>query len=164
VPSSTRTAIFAGIATVGIATIAMADAIEVAFWGTEVAPPAGVELDGHPCGWVVLLETPVVPPDAPWMQADRVREIDAAGKIYRSWRVPMDLYPVGIEGDTLLLARGSDPIRFFAVDQQGHIRIPPNPHAEWLSTTSCPEQFKDFACVVIQDQPARYLAYSTVCT
>jgi hypothetical protein len=142
----------------------MANPITVSFWATEVAPPAGVELDGHPCGSVVRVKTSVVPADSPWMTADTIREIDAAGKTVRSWRVPVDLYPVGIKGDTVVLAHGSDPIRYFTVDQQGHIRIPKESPTNWLQPTNCPGSFANFGCVVIRKNPVRYLVYSLVCT
>ena len=158
-----------GVAALGvfaacIATAAIADDVSVYFWGTKVEPPAGVEVDGHPCGSVVILNTSVVPPDSQWMHADRIREIDADGKTYRSWRVPADLYPVGIKGDTLVLAHGSEPIRFFSVDLRGRIRVPNESPSNWLESVSCPDSFAGFDCVSIRKSPARYLVYSPVCT
>ena len=153
-----------GLLAACVATVATAEDVSVYFWGTKVEPPAGVELDGHPCGSVVILNTAVVPPDSPWMKADRIREVDAAGKTYRSWRVPVDLTPVGIKGDTLVLAHGSEPIRFFTIDLHGRIRIPKEPPTNWLQTADCPSSFADFGCVVIRKEPARYLVYSLVCT
>ena len=111
------------------------------------------------------MKTSVVPADATWMNADEIREIDAAGTIHRSWRVPVDLYPIGIEGNTLLLARGSDhPIVFITIDQRGHIGTPPRPPKERVEASNCPYSFKDFSCVVIRKDPIRYLVYSPVCT
>jgi hypothetical protein len=153
-----------GVVAACVASVAIADDVSVRFWGTNVEPPSGIELDGHPCGTVVMLKTDVVPPDTPWMEADRVREVDAAGKIYRSWRVPVDQIPVGIEGDTLMLARGSEPTTFLTVDLQGRIRIPKEPPKRWLQPGGCPQSFADFGCVVIRREPVRYLVYPLVCT
>lgn len=153
-----------GVVATCIATVAMADDIKVYYWGTKIEPPAGVQRDGHPCGSVVVVTASVVPPDAPWMNADRVREVDDAGKTYRSWRVPADLYPVAIDGDTLVLGHGSDPIRFFTVDLSGRIRIPNTAPTKWLESVSCPDSFAQFSCVSVRRNPARYLVYTAVCT
>jgi hypothetical protein len=91
------------------------ESVFVRFWPTKVKPPANVLVDDHPCGTALTIRATMVPRNVDWIEADVIHEIDGSGRILRTWRVPIDHYPVGVEGDNVLLALGSMPDSVLAV-------------------------------------------------
>ena len=155
--------IAATLLSVGLA--GCATGIPVSFWPTDLTPPSGVEIDEHPCGQVLTIRTNVVPRDKGWLEAELIREIDEFGKVLRSWRVPIDHYPVGVDGDMVLLAFGSKPQSVMTVDMDGRIEIRHSIPGRHLESRECPSPYdKDFYCSVISTDPVRMLVSSPVCT
>jgi hypothetical protein len=150
---------------IGLTLVGIAQAVEVYFWGTSESPPPGVVVDGHPCGSVVILDVNQIPPDSAWLRADRVREVDASGNVLRAWRVPADHYPVGVEGDTLILAFGSYPDSTLWVATSGAVAKGPSPKQIALEHRACPASVGDgYACAVISQSPVKLLAYAPICS
>jgi hypothetical protein len=136
----------------------------VYYWSTDVSPPAGVQVDGHPCGGVVLLGLNKVPAtDLPWLQADQIHKIDSTGQILRSWRVPADHYALKLDGEDLIIAHGSDPMRVLRLKPGGQLI----PETQRLAPTPqhCPGPFReDFSCIPLQNESSHLIASPNVCT
>jgi len=141
------------------------DGVWVGFWTTDVKPPDGVQVLDHPCGTALWIKTDVVPSNGPWLEADVMHEIDGSGKILRTWNVPIDHYPVGVDGDKVLLAYGSNPGTVLAVALNGRLSVIPAPPSRFLGRRECPAPFNEqFFCDVLVAEPLRMLAYLPVCT
>jgi hypothetical protein len=136
----------------------------VYYWATDVPPPKGVQIDGHPCGSIVLLGTDSVPPrDLPWLRAETIHEIDQSGQILRTWRVPVDHYPLGLDGDALLIAHGSSPIHVLRLTPKG--KLEPSPELPLPESLECPGPLADaFFCTRIPGKPSHLLAAHLICT
>jgi hypothetical protein len=146
--------------------LSTARAVEVYFWGTDKSPPAGVTIDGHPCGGsVVILDVKRIPPDSIWLKADHMREVDASGKTLRTWRVPADHYPVGLEDDVVVLAFGSEPEFTLRISTSGAITKGPAPKATALQPHACPASVrKEYSCVVTLRKPVTFMVYAPICS
>ncbi len=136
----------------------------VYYWGTDVPAPSGVLVDGHPCGGVVLLGTDVVPPqDLPWLKADTMHELNESGEILRSWRVPVDHYPLDLDGDNLVIAHGSSPMRVLRLTPRGTLE--PLPQLPVPESIECPGPLAGtFHCIRIPQKPTHLLAAHSICT
>jgi hypothetical protein len=136
----------------------------VYYWGTDVPPPNGVQTDGHPCGSVVLLGTDSVPPhDLPWLKAETMHEIDESGQILRSWRVPVDHYPLDLDGNDLVIAHGSSPMHVLRLTPKGTLE--PSPRLPVPESTACPGPLAGtFVCVRVPQKPSHFLAAHAICT
>jgi hypothetical protein len=140
--------------------------IYVSFWATKVAPPSGVEVsDEGPCGPTVTIKTNVMPREADWFRADSILEIDETGKTIREWRIPIDYYPVGVEGDKVLLAYGSSPQSVLSVDLAGRLTKVEAPPKQFLKDMECPAPHKEHRyCAMVSTNPVRMIAAEPVCT
>jgi hypothetical protein len=136
---------------------------DVWFWGTKVQPPASVTRDAGPCGEIVGLKTNVVP-TKPWLMADTIRQLNSSGDVVRRWRVPIDHYPVGLDGDSVVLAYGSEPGSTLRVDTKGRIKRVPGAPKVYPKNASCPSRKGSVSCVVVSEKPLVYLEYTPVCT
>ncbi len=137
----------------------------VSFWPTDVKPPAYVQVDGHPCGHSLTIRTNVVPTGLDWLEPDLIHELDESGNKLRTWRVPMDQYPVGLEGDWVLLGYGSEDTTMLMVSVDGRIKVSPTKRLPTLEGVECSAPMnKEYFCVVASDSPRRLLAYSPACT
>lgn len=152
------------LALVGLAACASKGA-SISFWPTKITPPAYVEVSGHPCGEILTIQSNVIPEGEAWLEPDVIHEIDGDGQILRTWRVPIDQYPVGLEGDSVVLAYGSEPTTVMKVSLAGRIKVVPSSRLPELEGVECPAPLnKDFFCVVVGANPRRLLTYSPVCT
>lgn len=136
----------------------------VYYWGTDVPPPKGVLVDGHPCGGVVLLGTDSVPPhDLPWLKAEVMHELNESGEILRSWRVPVDHYPLDLDGDNLIIAHGSSPMHVLRLTPSGTLE--PSPVLPVPQGVECPGPLADtFDCIRLPHEPSHLLAAHPICT
>ena len=140
-----------------------AEAVQVHFWPTNVPAPATVVVDAHPCGSVLILQTDHVP-QKPWLQADTVSQLDASGAVVKRWRVPVDLYPVGLDGDKVVMAFGSEPDSTLRVGVDGTIEVAKGAPTTFPKHAACPRLQANRACVVVSENPIIFLQYSPVCT
>ena len=141
--------------------------VSVSYWTTEVAPPPYVQVSDHPCGRIVSIESSRVPANTAWLRSEVVYEIDQTGTILRSWHTPIDYYPVGVEGDELRLAYGSEPPEVLVVNTSGRISGFINQPNRELEYHPCPKSFRAIdqaACVVHTKSPLRLLAHAPPCT
>jgi hypothetical protein len=136
----------------------------VYYWGTDVPPPNGVLVDGHPCGSVVFLGTDSVPAhDLPWLKADTMHEIDESGQILRSWRVPVDHYPLDLDGNDLVIAHGSSPMHVLRLTSQG--KLEPSPTLPVPESMECPGPLAaEFYCIRVPHNRSHLLASHPICT
>jgi hypothetical protein len=146
-----------------IGSIGAALAVEATYWPTKVSPPKGVKVVEHPCGMVLQVKGDTVP-NEPWLQADVVKQIGSDGKVVRIWRVPTDQYPVGLKGDTLILAFGSEPSSTFHVGLDGSLKVVRGPPKTFLSRAKCPKAKGDTYCDVIPGKTPIYLLSPDICT
>ncbi len=151
-------ALFCALGSVG-----MAFSVDTTYWPTKVPPPAGVKVLGHPCGKVLVVKGDRVP-DEPWLEADVVKQIGSDGEVVRTWRVPTDRYPVGLRGDTLILAFGSEPKSTLHVGLDGSLKVVPGAPKAFLSRAKCPKAKGDTYCDVVPGKPPIYLHSPEVCT
>jgi len=163
-------ALFAVVVSAGMASMAgcsMGDKDPVvSYWTTDVAPPAGVQVSGHPCGKVIIIESDHIPAAADWLQTNLVHDIDAQGRIIRTWRVPIDHLPVGVDGDDLLLYYGPDPPQILRVSLDGSMSLV-RQAPKFLKGKWCNKPYPDVGdeiCVPYQEEPYRELVSSVPCT
>lgn len=113
-----------GVAIALVATPALAEeAVPVTLWVNETAqkpstltlsPPDCWRVEGlkspplncirpHPCGTVMNITTTQIPPysKSAYLQPEQVHEISRTGQKIRTWRTPVDSYPVQVKGDLL---------------------------------------------------------------
>ncbi len=135
------------------------------YWTTDTRPPPNAVVDGHPCGGVVILDADVVPdPDIPWLKAGEIREIDAQGRVLRSWRTPVDYYALGLIENDLIAGFGSAPMRVLRITPDGHLSSAAEP-AAGPEAQKCPKPFEQFySCIPTSTDPTKYLVSPDVCT
>jgi hypothetical protein len=141
--------------------------VELAYWATKQTPPSGVQISDHPCGRVVMVRSDHVPARADWFESDVVHEIDRQGKILRSWRVPIDSYPVGVEGDELLMTYGAESQEMLRVSLDGAISVKHRPPQKFLEPHWCSQPYpdvRDAVCAPYQTKPYRALVLPLSCT
>lgn len=149
-----------------LATTALASSkpIAVYFWTTDVDPPIGTVTDSHPCGSVVLLETTAIPRDADWLEHETVEELDLKGNVLRTWDVPIDYYPVGTNGDWLLMNFGSYPESTLMVSPAGVLELAQLVVEPELNHLYCPGDSAHEVCITHPNFSDRYLSYQPPCT
>lgn len=78
---------------------------QLSFWiNGEVEGVTEADVFTHPCGATVLLAVSSIPIGRPNIDTDQVVEFDAAGRIVREWRTPVDSPPVAVDGETLVVS------------------------------------------------------------
>ena len=141
--------------------------LELHFSGTRVPPPKGVRVhDDGPCGPVVVVRASAMPRKAPWFVAEEVQELDAAGKVLRTWRVPLDHVPVALDGDVLSLSVWSRS-DLITVTPDGHLGIRKDVPPGDLPGEHCPgatEQDDRWCVRVGQGANSHVLAYPAICS
>ena len=87
--------------------------LPLSFWAGDAASgnPAVEAIRGeHPCGPVALAfveKIPAYEPDAA-LESEQVAEIDAEGRVVRTWSVPVDVIVDGVRGEELLFSESFD--------------------------------------------------------
>jgi len=144
--------------------------VTVSFWATDRAAPGNVPVFDHPCGRSLLLSVSAIPRDVDWLEYDRVFEINPEGRILRTWAVPIDQYPVGVDGQDLLLAYGSSPETALRVGLNGALSTSSLSQRVPLEQIECPDDFREFedsAYAICAKEPGNsgaLLAYEGPCT
>lgn len=127
--------------------------MRITFWAMPDAtpPPGAVEKRDNPCGTTYTLATNRVIRNDPALEPSMVHEITAGGEIQRSWAVPVDLVPVAVDGQNLLLRRRSGGDGLLEVGSDGSVAsrslpslaspepgaCPPRPAEEYAAGVQC---------------------------
>ena len=114
-------------------------------------------------------------PEPDYMYGDDMHELDADGKVLRTWHVPLEAVPLGIDGDRLIveLTRQDDQPAI-AVGLDGVIRrverppaLPSSAHAHCPANSRLPQSDYQW-CVTLPDMGApattHLVAYNGPCT
>lgn len=142
----------------------------VSFWKGAEDVPSEVVVHDHPCGEAVSIATDHVPKDHAWIETDVAYEISPSGGIVREWRTPIDLYPIDLVGNSLVLAYGSNPKQALWVGPDGGLQLKPLRAAPEASRTVCPEAFTKFEasdyafCTSFERANKRVVAHQAPCT
>lgn len=127
------------------------------------------------CGGEVVTATVLRMPDADYMAGDEIQELDAEGRVLRTWRVPYESTPLGIDGDWLIVAltrsKGAPTV---SVNTHGRMRSAPTPpvlpdsaHAQCPADAALPPSGYRW-CMAMPDRAApnhtRLVAYEGPCT
>lgn len=168
-PSISRLSVGALVALVCAVSPLSAGAVRIDLWPTEVDPPKGTRIDDeHPCGKVILMDVDRMPRPAPWFSPDLVRELDSKGRVLRTWRVPTDHSVVGLTGDVVWLAWGSEPKSMLGVRLDGRLKeVHKAPSKKPLPTRRCPGPHgtdEGSVCVLVGPASGRILSYPAVCS
>lgn len=128
------------------------------------------ESDGHPCGAIVMARVGRLPSarDA-ILGTEAIREVVTSGRVARTWSVPGDAIPVGIDGPRILAI----------VHQQGYWFGQDRSITPWAGDVpkeqpgaQCPGPIagfggNDYGCTTLKDRSSgrlRTLAWYFVCT
>lgn len=164
----TAALMLAGVLSSPLSSAQAAPLLELHFSGTPVPPPKGVHVDDEgPCGPVVVLRVSAMPRKAPWFVADEVQELDAAGRVLRSWRVPLDHVPAALDGDVLSLSVWSRKDSMLTVTPDGRLGVRKGVPPGDLPGGRCPGATgqDDRWCVRIGQGADRHvLAYPPICS
>jgi hypothetical protein len=153
----------------------------IPFWywvarGAEPTALAGVHVRPHPCGRVAVLQSPTILLKRTSIDSDVVFEVDKAGRTIRSWPVPVDQTPDGVDGDELLLPlfTGGRKDLSIAVKPNGRYRVvPARGNRTAPARAMCPPHTllggSAYAqCMLVRDdasqQTGRYLVYEAPCS
>ena len=79
----------------------------VALWANPklFGKPGKYKIDEHPCGGTVTITTSAMPPyvEGADLTPEQVHEISSTGAKLRTWRTPVDTWPVAVNGNRLLV-------------------------------------------------------------
>lgn len=134
------------------------------------------ELGDRPCGGDALARVGRIPSEGDgYLVPDVVQELGADHRVTRSWVIPIEYWPIGLEGDRLLvtIGMGERPARYWiGLDrriQQDDQATDDDPKSE-----ACPAEAEARLpessyriCVVLKDRKsgtAHRLAFEGVCT
>ncbi len=121
------------------------EVVTVTFWAGESQPPPEVEAHpDHPCGATITLSVPAVPLGLDWLEHEWAYQIDEAGRVVRSWPVPIDTHPLGISGEQLILSPSSMADEAIWVSPDGRLSESQQPDLPPLFVVPCPEAFDEF--------------------
>ena len=150
--------------------------VEILLWadGDIAGMKDVVDVDGHPCGQVAVVRLTRLPPtDAKPLQPDKVVEIDAKGRVLRTWATPVDSLPVAFIGDSLVVEVPGTG-RFYKVRQSREIEEVAAPSPKPMSNFSrqCPkvtafgksDYLQCGSAIDIRTGKGRLLAFQSVCT
>jgi hypothetical protein len=127
----------------------------------------------HPCGWVREIEVTRLPPPGSIGHVagtETVVEFDANGNILRRWSLPVDAFPLAIDGALLEFGYGRGA---FVVDAKGRLRETayrerPSEAITCPSAVEAEYRGSEFLiCVRLNDlgsNASRNLAFEGVCT
>lgn len=114
-------------------------------------------------------------PDSAYMAGDEVHELDEKGQVLRTWAVPLEASPVGIDGPRLIVEiRRAEATTIISIDPEGRLKEVPAPvmpsesaFSKCPATTNLPESGYRW-CVSLPDISAagrqRLIAYEGPCT
>ena len=134
------------------------------------------ELGDRPCGGDALARVGRIPSEGDgYLVPDVVQEVGADHRVTRTWVIPIEFWPIGLEGDRVLVTsgRGERPARYWiGLDrriQQDDQAADDHPQSE-----ACPAEAEAKLpesayriCVVLKDRKtgkAHRLAFEGVCT
>lgn len=117
----------------------IAGAVSLTFWAKAGAtPPPGAIAGQNDCGATLSIVSMHVPKDNPALEPAIVHEIDENAKVLRTWFVPINLTPVAVDRDNLLL-RGWDASRaMLQVHTDGLVSVRSVPQLARPEATVCP--------------------------
>lgn len=154
---------------------AQAQTYELHFWPGATAEQDSrfVQISPPPCGTVAVARVTAMPDlEDGSLEPERVVEFSLEGELLRQWAIPVDSYPVGIQGDRLLINfYGSPPLW---ISLNGSITVEDNeislPPTEQIECDFSAEAFPNSAyagCTRFQDinsGESRLLSFEGVCT
>lgn len=154
--------------------------IPFSYWvvrGVEPSALSNLNVQPHPCGRVAVVQAATIPPPGDKrVDSDMVYEVDKAGRTIRSWPVPVDHAPDGVDGDELLLPSHASRRKdlSIAVKPDGRYRVvPARGNRATPAREMCPPHTllggSAYAqCMLVRDdasqQTGRYLVYEAPCS
>lgn len=155
--------------------VAQAQTYELHFWPGETVEQDSrvVQIAPHPCGTVAVASVATMPTlGDEALKPERVVEFSADGEILNQWAIPVDTYPLGIQGDRVLINFYESPPLWIGLDSsitvsESAISLPP---AELIECDFSAEAFPNSAYAVCTRYPdlysgeSRLLSFEGVCT
>jgi hypothetical protein len=145
--------------------------IPLMFWVSDSLSESqlsGLTVHMHPCGSVALMPTRRIPPSDGRLQAERIVEIDSTGRELRRWLVPVDVWPLALNGQELVvnLHAGFRGDLALGISLAGDYRVLPFTGNRVPQVIECPPYrgFGESAYVRCATLAGRTLAYEGPCT
>jgi len=120
--------------------------LPLSFWAEDV--PAQLEkfVQDHPCGEILTARVAEIPDPSrtPYLVPETVLELDDAGRMRTSWRIPIDSVVHSIRGNTILVTRtyttkkGAEIAVGLAVEPNGEFTVVA-PADTLIEQIQCPE-------------------------
>jgi hypothetical protein len=132
-----------------------------------------LDVSDGPCGAIVFVQSPTIPPRDDRLVGEFVAELDSTGRVLRRWTVPSNPSPLALHGDTLwiyLYARDRTDLALAVTAEGRYVAVP--------SKTTEPEQYAECPpnsvfpnsgyakCLAFADPPRRkrLIIYEAPCT
>jgi len=145
--------------------------IPLTFWVSDSLSESqlrGLTVHMHPCGSVAFIPTRRIPPSDGRLQAERIVEIDSTGRELRRWLVPVDVWPMALNGQELVvnLHAGFRGDLALGISLAGDYRVLPFTQNRLPQMIECPPYggFGESAYVRCATFAGRIVAYEGPCT
>ena len=112
------------------------------FWARAGGtPPPGAIPGENACGATFTIRVMRVPQNHQALEGSTINQIDANANILRSWLVPINLTPVAVDGDHVLLRGWDDSRAMLQIATDGLASVRAVPQLLRPEATACPPRY-----------------------
>jgi hypothetical protein len=117
----------------------IAGSLSMTFWAHhDATPPQGAVAGSNACGPTLTIVSMSVPTNNPALEPSKVNQIDENANVLRSWPVPINLTPVALDGEHVLLRGWDKSQAMLQVRTDGIVSVRSVPQLARPEPTACP--------------------------